>query len=115
MTAVARLRRPVRKTTTAIGDLLEDIGQQLVFYAQIFYEILTQIIMRRKYRNVIFNLVSDITIGAGALIVGGGMVFVIFSMSFFTGTEVGPPRVQGPRADRCRGLHRAHRQLRQHP
>ena len=32
---------------------------------------------------------SDITIGAGALIVGGGMVFVIFSMSFFTGTEVG--------------------------
>jgi phospholipid/cholesterol/gamma-HCH transport system permease protein len=38
---------------------------------------------------VIFNLVSDVTIGAGALIVGGGMVFVIFSMSFFTGTEVG--------------------------
>ena len=32
---------------------------------------------------------SDITIGAGALIVGGGMIFVIFSMSFFTGTEVG--------------------------
>src|SRR5256885_16796369 len=42
-----------------------------------------------KYRSVVFNLVSDITIGAGALIVGGGMVFVIFSMWFFTGTEVG--------------------------
>ena len=47
------------------------------------------VILRLKYRNVVFNLVSDITIGAGALIVGGGMVFVIFSMSFFTGTEVG--------------------------
>src|SRR5206468_12079722 len=35
------------------------------------------------------NLMSDITIGAGALIVGGGMIFVIFSMSFFVGTEVG--------------------------
>jgi len=34
-------------------------------------------------------MISDITIGASALIVGGGMVFVIFSMSFFTGTEVG--------------------------
>jgi phospholipid/cholesterol/gamma-HCH transport system permease protein len=89
MTAVTRLSRPVRKTTRAIGDIFEDIGLQLVFYAQVFYEIVTQIIMRRKYRNVIFNLVSDITIGAGALIVGGGMVFVIFSMSFFTGTEVG--------------------------
>src|SRR5215207_7925675 len=89
MAAVARLRRPVRKTTTAVGDLLEDIGKQLVFYAQILYEIVTQIIMRLKYRNVIFNLVSDIAIGAGAIIVGGGMVFVIFSMSFFTGTEVG--------------------------
>jgi phospholipid/cholesterol/gamma-HCH transport system permease protein len=45
--------------------------------------------MKIKYRSQLFNLVSDITIGAGALIIGGGMVFVIFSMSFFTGTEVG--------------------------
>jgi phospholipid/cholesterol/gamma-HCH transport system permease protein len=89
MAAVTRLARPVRQTTRALGDVFEDIGLQLVFYAQVFYEIVTQIIMRRRYRNVIFNLVSDITIGAGAMIVGGGMVFVIFSMSFFTGTEVG--------------------------
>jgi phospholipid/cholesterol/gamma-HCH transport system permease protein len=89
MTAVTRVTRPVRKTGRALGDLLEDVGKQLVFYAQVFYEIFTQIILRLKYRNVIFNLVSDITIGAGAMIVGGGMVFVIFSMSFFTGTEVG--------------------------
>jgi phospholipid/cholesterol/gamma-HCH transport system permease protein len=89
MTTVTRLTHPVRKTSRAIGDLFEDIGKQLVFYAEVFYEIVTQIIMRLKYRNVIFNLVSDITIGAGALIVGGGMIFVIFSMSFFTGTEVG--------------------------
>jgi phospholipid/cholesterol/gamma-HCH transport system permease protein len=89
MAAVTRVVRPVRKTGRAIGDLLEDIGKQLYFYAQIFYEIFTKIILRLKYRNVVFNLVSDITIGAGALIVGGGMIFVIFSMSFFTGTEVG--------------------------
>ena len=89
MTAVTRITKPVRQGTRAVGDLLEDIGKQLAFYAQILYEVVTQIVIRLKYRNVVFNLVSDITIGAGAMIVGGGMVFVIFSMSFFTGTEVG--------------------------
>ena len=89
MTAVTRLARPVRRTGRAVGDLFEDIGKQLVFYAQVLGEVFGQIVLRLKYRNVVFNLVSDITIGAGALIVGGGMVFVIFSMSFFTGTNVG--------------------------
>jgi len=89
MTAVARITRPVRRTGRAIGDAFEDIGKQLVFYGEVIYEIVTQVVLRLKYRNVVFNLVSDITIGAGALIVGGGMIFVIFSMSFFTGTEVG--------------------------
>jgi phospholipid/cholesterol/gamma-HCH transport system permease protein len=84
-----RILRPLRNVGHSAGDLLEDVGKQLVFYAEVLWEVITQIVLRLKYRNVIFNLVSDITIGAGALIVGGGMVFVIFSMSFFTGTEVG--------------------------
>jgi phospholipid/cholesterol/gamma-HCH transport system permease protein len=84
-----RLLRPLRNVGHSAADLLEDVGKQLVFYAEVLWEVVTQIVLRLKYRNVIFNLVSDITIGAGALIVGGGMVFVIFSMSFFTGTEVG--------------------------
>jgi phospholipid/cholesterol/gamma-HCH transport system permease protein len=89
MAAPARLVRPVRRSGQMIGDAMEDVGKQLVFYARVLYETVTQVIIKLKYRNVVFNLVSDITIGAGALIVGGGMVFVIFSMSFFTGTEVG--------------------------
>src|SRR5256885_14324648 len=43
-------------------------------------------------------MISDITIGAGALIVGGGMVFVIVPMSFFTGTEVGLQGFKGLQA-----------------
>lgn len=89
MAAVTRLSRPVRATTRALGDGLADVGRQLVFYAEVLYEIVTQLVLRLKYRNVVLNLISDITIGAGAMIVGGGMIFVIFSMSFFTGTEVG--------------------------
>jgi phospholipid/cholesterol/gamma-HCH transport system permease protein len=89
MAAITRLTRPVRSTGRAFGDALEDVGKQLAFYAQILGEVFTRARIYTKYRHVIFNLVSDITIGAGALIVGGGMIFVIFSMSFFTGTEVG--------------------------
>jgi phospholipid/cholesterol/gamma-HCH transport system permease protein len=48
-----------------------------------------------KYRNVILDLIGDITIGVGALVIGAGMFFVIFSMSFFTGTQVGLEGFQG--------------------
>src|SRR3546814_16491726 len=89
MAAVTRLSRPVRSSGRTVGNALEEIGKQLSFYAQVLVEVFTRVRIYTKYRNVIFNLVSDITIGAGAMIVGGGMVFVIFSMSFFTGTEVG--------------------------
>jgi phospholipid/cholesterol/gamma-HCH transport system permease protein len=42
-----------------------------------------------KYRKEILLLISDMTIGAGAMVIGGGMIFVIFFLAFFTGTEVG--------------------------
>jgi phospholipid/cholesterol/gamma-HCH transport system permease protein len=84
-----RLTRPVQDAGRSVGDGLEDVGRQLTFYGRVLWDIVTTLVIRLRYRNVVFNLVSDITIGAGAMIVGGGMIFVIFSMSFFTGTEVG--------------------------
>jgi phospholipid/cholesterol/gamma-HCH transport system permease protein len=42
-----------------------------------------------KYWRDILALVSDVTLGPSALIVGGGMLFVVVAISFFTGTEVG--------------------------
>jgi phospholipid/cholesterol/gamma-HCH transport system permease protein len=48
-----------------------------------------------KYRGVILGLISDITIGVGAVLFGAGMFFVIFSMAFFTGTQVGLEGFQG--------------------
>jgi len=89
MAAVTSVLRPVRHTGRAVGDLLEEAGRQLTFYGTVLSEVLFNWRIKWKYRAVVFNLVSDVTIGAGALIVGTGMVFVIFSMSFFTGTEVG--------------------------
>jgi phospholipid/cholesterol/gamma-HCH transport system permease protein len=51
-----------------------------------------------RYRKQIAAVVSDITIGVGALVVGAGTFFVIFSMSFFTGTQVGLEGFQGLRS-----------------
>jgi phospholipid/cholesterol/gamma-HCH transport system permease protein len=89
MAAVTRLTRPVQDLGRSAGDALEDVGKQLTFYGRVLWDVMTTLVLRLKYKNVVFNLVSDITVGAGALIVGAGMVFVIFSMSFFTGANVG--------------------------
>jgi phospholipid/cholesterol/gamma-HCH transport system permease protein len=86
------LATPVRGARRAVDSVLElfaEAGRQLGFYARILYEIVAHGWQLLRYRSVIFSLVSDVTVGAGALIVGGGMIFVIFSMSFFTGTNVG--------------------------
>src|SRR3954447_2885009 len=77
----------IRKPYEAVANSLEEVGRQLGFAGKVLVQIPAT--LRPKRLSVVLNLMSDITIGAGALIVGGGMIFVIFSMSFFTGTEVG--------------------------
>ncbi len=89
MAAITAVTKVPGRAVKGAGNLLEEVGKQLTFYGQVMGEILFNWRIKWKYRSVMLNLVSDITIGAGALIIGGGMVFVIFSMSFFTGTEVG--------------------------
>jgi phospholipid/cholesterol/gamma-HCH transport system permease protein len=70
---------------TTVAGLVDGIYGQLVFYGQTVRALPRAL----RYRKEIVVLVSDITIGAGALIIGGGMFFVITSIAFFTGTEVG--------------------------
>jgi phospholipid/cholesterol/gamma-HCH transport system permease protein len=76
-----------RRPFHAVAGATEEVGRQLAFSLRVLAQVPAA--LRPKRIPLLFNLISDITIGAGALIVGGGMVFVIFSMSFFTGTEVG--------------------------
>ena len=52
-------------------------------------EALRGLVAALKYGHVIVALMSDMVVGAGAIILGGGMFFVIGSLSFFTGTVVG--------------------------
>jgi phospholipid/cholesterol/gamma-HCH transport system permease protein len=61
------------------------LGAHLGFYAKSLGDI--PFALRR--RSEIFRHISDITIGAGALVAGAGTAGVIFFMAFFTGTQVG--------------------------
>jgi phospholipid/cholesterol/gamma-HCH transport system permease protein len=97
MAVVTRPARVVVSGVSGIGNVFEQIGQQIGFYLRIVKDLATFQIVRRRYTSQLFAMMSDITIGAGALIVGGGMVFVIFSMSFFTGSAVGLEGYQGLR------------------
>lgn len=63
-------------------DLLHD---HFAFY----FRVIRSLPKALRYRTEIITLISDITIGSGALVVGGGMFFVVVSIAFFTGTEVG--------------------------
>lgn len=66
-------------------SLLDTFYDHLRFYVRI----LRAMPKALRYPKEIGLLMSDIAIGPGALIVGGGMFFVVMSISFFTGTEVG--------------------------
>src|SRR6266571_3899824 len=81
------LARGVDVVSRPFDNLLKQIG----FYVRAIKALPAAL----RYRRVILSVVSDITIGVGALIVGAGTFFVIFSMSFFTGTQVGLEGYQG--------------------
>ena len=83
--------RPLARTNKILSKPFDNIVDQLRFYRKAIMAMPAAL----KYRHVIANTISDITIGVGALVVGAGTFFVIFAMSFFTGTQVGLEGFQG--------------------
>jgi phospholipid/cholesterol/gamma-HCH transport system permease protein len=86
--ATGQIRRtfalPGRMANRGI-DSLANIGDQLAFMAKSLGDIL----FATRHVGEIGRLISEITLGSGALIVGAGTAGVIFFMAFFTGTQVG--------------------------
>ncbi|MFF5259990.1 ABC transporter permease [Actinomadura viridis] len=83
-------RIPVR--AEALGAALRrggDLARWPVFVYRVLLYSARELIWRRKYGRTVARHVSDVVVGAGATVVGGGMIFVIFTMAFFVGTEVG--------------------------
>ncbi|TDC62453.1 ABC transporter permease [Actinomadura sp. GC306] len=82
---VRKLGRAVRVRTAGLA-----MSAQLpVFLGRVLYHLFVDIIFKRKYGRTLAKQVSDITVGVGALVIGGGMIFVIATMSLATGAMVG--------------------------
>src|ERR687895_647480 len=79
------------RTVRRVAVPFESMSDQLTFYGKV----LRRLPRGLHYRTQVLGLISDITVGVGAIILGAGMFFVIFSMSFFTGTQVGLEGFQG--------------------
>ena len=80
-----RLGRWLSGVGASTAELVAFVADQVVFYIRA----LVSLPRGLQYRKEITTLVTEIAIGPGALIIGGGMFFVVMSISFFTGTEVG--------------------------
>ncbi|TDD91770.1 ABC transporter permease [Actinomadura darangshiensis] len=66
----------------------------LVFSGMVLHHLVTDI-ARGRHLKAVVRQVSDISAGVGAVVLGLGMVVVIFFMSFFTGTTVGLQAIPG--------------------
>ena len=82
---VRRLGRAFRGRTAGLAAS----ANLPVFLGRVLYHLVFDIIIRRKYGRTLAKQVSDITVGVGALVIGGGMIFVIATMSLATGAMVG--------------------------
>jgi phospholipid/cholesterol/gamma-HCH transport system permease protein len=88
--AIERARTPadVRALRTVSRPLkpFEELADQMRFWGE---AIAAMPFSLKWWRSVILPQISDVVVGAGSLIVGGGMLFVIAALAFFTGTQVG--------------------------
>ena len=83
---------PVRKLGRAVRGRTAGLAASAdlpVFLGRVLYHLFVDIILKRKYGKTLAKQVSDITVGVGALVIGGGMIFVIATMSLATGAMVG--------------------------
>jgi phospholipid/cholesterol/gamma-HCH transport system permease protein len=81
--------RPVRagiRLTNRVIDAFVELGRQLRFYVSAILWLPRAAV---RYWREVLRLVSEISFGSGALLVGGGTVSVIFALSFFSGSELG--------------------------
>jgi len=88
MVAISPVRRLGRAVQVRTAGLAASANLP-IFLGRVLYHLLFDIVLRRKYGKTLAKQVSDITVGVGALVIGGGMIFVIATMSLATGAMVG--------------------------
>lgn len=78
--------RTLRRAARMPYDGLAGMGHQATFFTRAFAAVPLTL---RHYRGEVFRLLSDVSWGSGAIVVGGGTVGVVILLSVFTGATVG--------------------------
>jgi phospholipid/cholesterol/gamma-HCH transport system permease protein len=85
---MAVVEAPLQKSLRPLISL----GDQLLFFARAIGQVPLAI---RHHRVQVGRLLAEVSLGGGALVVGGGAIGVVLLMSTLTGTEVGLEGHQG--------------------
>ncbi|WP_395103404.1 ABC transporter permease [Actinomadura sp. SCN-SB] len=88
MVAISPVRRLGRLLQSRAAGVPASLNLP-IFLGRVLHGLLVDIVLRRKYGRTLAKQVSDITVGVGALVIGGGMIFVVATMSLATGAMVG--------------------------
>jgi phospholipid/cholesterol/gamma-HCH transport system permease protein len=89
--------KPTRweQAADALGRTLGSLGDWCIFSVRALWHALVDVVLRLKFRKEVLRHTSDIVVGAGAYVVGGGMVFVIAALALFVGGTVGVQAFNG--------------------
>ncbi|MFC4060015.1 ABC transporter permease [Planomonospora corallina] len=101
MAAVPGVRTAGRRAYDALADgaeRLAGLSDWPVFLAKVVFYSVRDIVFRARFTKVVLRQVSDVVVGVGATIIGGGMIFVTFTMAFAVGATVGLQGYQGLQA-----------------
>ncbi|GAT64700.1 ABC transporter permease [Planomonospora sp. ID91781] len=101
MTAVPGARTAGRRAYDVLLDgaeRLASLSDWPVFLAKVVFYSVRDIVLRARFAKVVLRQISDVVVGVGATVIGGGMVFVAFTMAFAVGATVGLQGYQGLQA-----------------
>lgn len=96
-TRATRSFRPVRRRYQRSVDGLAQVGDFVGFSWRALRSIVVDLLLRRRFFKETARQISDVVVGAGAFVIGGGMVFVVATMSLATGATIGIQGYEGLR------------------
>ena len=86
---ISRSTRLLRRQTGSVAGSVAAVGDFVLFSGRVIASIFTELLIRRRFFKEVARQVSNVVSGAGAIVVGGGMIFVVGTMSLATGATVG--------------------------
>ncbi|MGH9138918.1 MAG: MlaE family ABC transporter permease [Acidimicrobiales bacterium] len=89
---------PVRSAVQAVdkvGDGVAGAGMFLLFSWRVLYHLVTDVILKLRFRRTVIMHMNDIALGSGAFVIGGGMIFVVAAMALAVGGAVGVQAAAG--------------------